>query len=298
VIRKAGRRLFDRLEGALAPAAPRHAALAAAAAAGLGRLRHRLSGRWPTVAEVRLLFPELPARVARGVAARIAGLEARNRLLVASLHRAGLAPIRALVRTHEVFAALRPPMVLVTFHVGAWNGIGPALERLGRPVLVLRDGFLYTPAPPVEIAETGGDEQRRAAAFYRALEVLERGGFVLASLDLPASPGIRAPCLGRSLELARGPLALARLGGAAMAPIAACWCRGGIEIRAGAPLVVRSTPSPSPRGEAAPGTDPGAWEARLAAAAADWLDRYLSAAPEELGLGLLRELLRSPPAGR
>lgn len=298
MIRDAGRRLFGALESSLVPAASRFPADAATAAGRIGRLRRLLSRRWPTTAEVRDLFPGLSVRAAARVASAVADLEARNRLLVACVRRAGPAPIRSLVRSGEGLAALRPPLLLATFHAGAWNALGPALERLDRPVLVLRESLLYAPAPPVEVAVTGGDEQRRAAAFQRALVALERGAFVVAALDMPAAPGVRTRCLGHSLELARGPLALARLSGAAMVPVVARWRRRGIDVTAG-PVIARASALRSDSGrERGQAADPAGWEAGLAAGVAEWLEAYLLASPEELGLGLLRELLKSPAAGR
>ena len=88
------RRAFTGLERWLTPLAARHPGPALAAAGGLGRLRNRLSGRWPSPEQVRTLFPHLDERAAARVAWSLGGLEARNRLLVACLLRAGLAPIR------------------------------------------------------------------------------------------------------------------------------------------------------------------------------------------------------------
>jgi hypothetical protein len=75
-------RVFDELERlwvALASGSPR---LALSGADGLGRLRNRLSRRWPSPEQVRALFPEMEARAAARVAWRIGGLEARNRAWV------------------------------------------------------------------------------------------------------------------------------------------------------------------------------------------------------------------------
>ena len=182
----------------------------------------------------------------------------------------------------EALTDLRPPRILGTFHVGALHALGPALERLPGPVLALRQSQLYAPSPPLEIAATEGDDQLRAAAFHRALDHLKRGGFVALTLDMPQGPGLRAPCLGRELTLARGPFALARITGAPLAPIVARWRGGGIEVELGDALAADSS---------AAAAGPLAWESALAAAAALWLERYLLASPSEIGLGLLRELL-------
>lgn len=255
---------------------------ALAAAGLLGRLRNRLSGRWPSPEQVRAVFPHLSLDEAARVAWSIGGLESRNRLLVALLRRAGIGPLRKVVRASpQAFAALRPPRILGMFHVGAIQALGVAFERLPGPVLALRRGLLYPPEPPVEIVTTEGDDQWRAAVFHRALAHLERGGFVALALDEVSGPALRASCLGRELALARGPLALARITGAPVSPMVARWRGGTVEVEIGEELAA-----------------PPASEEELATAAAGWLERYLMAASEEIGLGLLRNLLSpvSPPA--
>ncbi|HJX29911.1 MAG TPA: hypothetical protein VJ885_18570, partial [Thermoanaerobaculia bacterium] len=175
----------------------------------------------------------------------------------------------------------------------------PALERLPGPVLALRQGLLATPQAPVEVVSTEGDDQRRAAVFQRALAHLGAGGFVVLALDVAPGPGLRVPCLGRTLELARGPFALARLTGAPLMPLVARWTapwkQGGVEIVTSEALTPSARLSPGERERGVASTDP-AWEGALATAAASWLERYLLEAPAELGLGLLRALLTSPPA--
>lgn len=274
-----GSRIFDALERGLAWGTPKQALSAAGV---LGQVRNRLSRRWPSPEQVRSLFPHLAPSAAARLAWRIGGLEARNRVLVAGLRRAGLEPARSLVRCPEAFAALRPPVLLGTFHVGAVHALGLALDRLPGPVLALRQGGpLATPRPPVEIAATEGEAQSRAALFHRALLHLEHGGFVVLALDAAPGPALRVPCLGQTLPLARGPFALARLSGAPLVPLVGRWRRGGVEMVLGEALAP-AVPA---------GSTPEAWESALAAAAAGWLENYLLEEPAEIGLGLLRVLL-------
>jgi hypothetical protein len=275
-VNRAARRAFDGLEHGLVRWAARQPRLALAAAAALGRTRNRLSRRWPAPDEVRALFPHLAPSAAARVAWSIGGLEALNRALAASLRRSGLDPVRPLVLGS--LPPLRPPLLLGTFHVGALHALGPALERLPGPVLALRHGPLYTPRPPVEMLTTEGDEQRRAAVFQRTLAHLTGGGFVVMALDVVPGAGLGVPCLGRTLELARGPFALARLTGAPIRPLVARWRGDGVEVEAGEPLAA----------------DGLVTESALATAAARWLEDYLLASPAEMGLGLLRALLRQP----
>ena len=277
MIRSLARRAFDLLESALPPLVPRAPRLAFGGAATLGALRNRISRRWPAPEEIRQLFPALDPATAARAARKIGGLEARNRIVASSLRRVGLDPLRPLVRIPATLAELRPPLLLGTFHVGTVHALLPALERLPGPVLALRQGLLATPRPPVEVVSTEGDEQRRAVVFQRALDHLGAGGFVILALDVTPGPCLRVPCLGRTLELARGPFALARLTGAPLVPLVGRWKQGNVEILTGEPL------QPAASGEQA-----------LAAAAAGWLERYLLESPEELGLGLLRTLLDPP----
>jgi hypothetical protein len=250
-------------------------AAALAVAGALGRLRNRLSRRWPSPRQVQILFPALDRRASARVAWEIGGLEGRNRFLAARLLRSGLELLRPLVWVPLAdLAALRPPLILGTFHVGAVHALGPALERLPGPVLALRQGPLYTPRPPLEVVSTEGDDQSRAAVFHRALGHLERGGFVALALDVAPGPYLRVPCLGRTLALARGAFALARITGAPIVPLVARWRGGGVEVALGEPLTA----------------DP-ADEQALAAAAGRWLESYLLKAPGQSGLGLLRSLL-------
>ncbi len=267
------RRLFDGLEGRLVGL--RHPLSALPLAGALGSIRNRLSRRWPHPEQVQTLFPALSRSEVARVAWNIAALEARNRLLVGCIRREAL----PLVEAPEAFASLRPPLLLGTFHVGAVHALGPALEKLPGPVLALRQGRLYPADLPVEVISTEGDEQSRAAAFLRALTHLQAGGFVVTALDVVPGAGLAAPCLGRTLELARGPFALARLAGVPIMPLAACWQPGGVKIVLGEAL-----------------TSSG--ETELAAAAALWLESYLLKSPGELGLGLLHSLLSSRPGPR
>jgi hypothetical protein len=287
VSRGSGRHAFDALERRLAALAPRHPVLALSGAGALGRLRNRLSGRWPSPEQVRLLFPDLSPGAAARVAWRIGALEARNRVLVECLRRAGRAPLRRLVRAPpDAFAALRPPLVLGLFHVGAIQALGPAFERMPAPVLVLRQGLLVGEEGGFALETTEGDLPWRAAVLQRALQHLAGGGFVAVALDVAPGAGIRCPCLGGTLELPRGPFALARRAAAPIVPLVARWRRRSVEVIVGEALAPEAA-----RGQPA---GPAAAEQALAAAAASWLERYLRAAPAELGLGLLRDLLRGP----
>lgn len=258
------RRAFDALESFLSREAVTHPRRAFALAAIAGALRNRMSRRWPSADEVRALLPNASASA-------IAAVDARNRVCARMLERFGLDPLRPFVRNDAAFEAIAPPAIFGLFHVGAIHALGAAVERLGAPVLALRHGKLYTPRSPHQSAST----ENRAAAFYRALRHLQRGGFVAIALDIIPAAEIEVRCLGRPFTLARGAFALSRMTGAPIIPLAGRWTRDGVDVIAGEPL---------PRSES---------EQELADAAAAWLERYLLDAPAELTLGLLRRLSES-----
>lgn len=275
-----GKAAFDALERRLAAWAPGHPRPALFAADRLGRWRNRLSRRWPSPEQVRALFPHLGAGEAAKVAWRIGGLEARNRIWVEGLRQAGLDPLRSLVWTPPEAAALRPPLLLGIFHVGAVHALSPALEQLCAPVIALRHGLLYQGRPPLTVATTEGGSGERAKLFQRLLANLEGGGFVATALDVVPGVGLKAPCLGHQLTMARGPFGLARLAGVPIVPIVGRFRGGGVEIVFGEALSIPPETS-----------DAAEWESALAASAAGWLERYLRPEPAEISLGLLRNLL-------
>lgn len=277
------RRGFDRLEAFLGRLAERRPLAAISAAGVAGAARNRLSRRWPSTAQVRALFPHLGPVAAAVVAARIGALEARNRVQVRCVARAGLDPLRPLVSVADALVALRGPCILATFHVGATHTLGPALEQLSAPVLALRLGSLAAVHPPVESITTEGAEQQRAAVFYRAKRQLDNSGFVAMAVDVVRGAWTEAACLGRPLRLARGAFALSALTGAPIVPLVSRWTRRGAHVVVGAPL--------RPAHDTGHTADPEVFEQALAGAAAAWLERSLLGAPAELSLGLLLGLL-------
>ena len=182
----------------------------------------------------------------------------RTQLLAGWAARGGRARIRALVRPNDATARLRPPLIIGTFHVGPILGLGVLTERLQGETLVLR-------------GSVGATEQQRAATFYRALEALRANGFVLMALDPYEAQRIAVPFRGRTLQLARGAFAMARIARVPIVPIVARWDGNEIE------LII---------GEALPSSDD---EQAMAEGAARWLEGYLREWPGELSYRI-REL--------
>ena len=218
------------------------------------------------------LFPHLAPNDGKRIAASIGALSERNEVFVRNLKRSGTDAVRPLLEIPDAFAALGGRCILITFHVGAVHAIGLALESLGRPVLALREGKLVPLRPPVVSCSTRGNDVARAAVFLRAVDSLKRGDIVCLAVDLTPGAPLQTTCLGRPLPLARGAFALARVTGARVVPVVARWTPNGMRLVVGDALE-------------------GSTEASLADAAARWLDDYLRESPEQVTLGLLRELL-------
>jgi len=277
--RREGRRL-DTLTSLLAALAGRRPRLAFRLASALGRSRNRLTRRWPSAGEVASLFPFLQPAEAAKVAAAIGALEERSEVFVRSARRGGIEAMRPLVVIPDALRTIHGPAILATFHIGAVQTLGVALEELGRPVLAFREGRpLFTPRRLLEVHPVRGHDQQRAAAFARALGQLRGGGLVLMALDSVPGTALVTECLGRLLALARGPFALARMTGAPIVPLTSRWIGAGVQLIVDGPLV------------GIPADDSGTFEQSLAQSASRWLEGYLRRWPSELGLGLLRELL-------
>ena len=264
--KKFEKRSFDGPTALLASLARNHPRLAYRLADRLGSTRNALTRRWPAADEVRILFPQLDERAATQLAREMGALHERNRVLVHLIAKRGLDPLRSIVTMGETLRSLNPPRIFGTFHVGALNAIGAALEQLGAPVLAFRRGTILKPRPPLEIVSTRGTDQDRAAALHRALRHLRHGGFVVLALDEAPSRGIETSCLQHNLRLAPGAFALQKWSGAPINPLFARWTGDGIVVDA-------------------------ADDVRTADDAAAWLESYVSASPSELTLGLLRKLL-------
>lgn len=226
-----------------------------------------LGSRRPSRAQVRVLFPGNGG--AAPIVRRVWKTHVRTILMGGWLRRGGLAEVRALVRANPAVDALRPPMLIGTFHIGPTLGLSGLTERLQGETLVLRGNqFPMDRKQLANVHVVEGTDQQRAAMFHRAVEILRNGGFVIVALDPQEAQRIAVPFLGRSIQLARGPFAMARIARVPLVPLVARWDRDAIE------LIV---------GEALPPRD----EPEMAADAAAWLERYLVENPGELSYRIL-----------
>jgi hypothetical protein len=162
-------------------------------------------------------------------------------------------------------------MILGTFHIGPTLALGAVQERLKENLLVLRGSQF--PFDRASRDRVGSTDQERAATFHRAIERL-RDGFVLMALDPREAQRIEVPFLGGTLQLARGPFAMARVARVPIVPVVARWDGNEIELVFGDPLPVSND------------------ERAMATSAACWLERYLQERPGELSYRVL-ELMRN-----
>jgi lauroyl/myristoyl acyltransferase len=215
----------------------------------------------PTRSMLRTLFPHLSSREVGRVLRRIKANYARNLLLGGWILRGGRTSTLTRVQDNDAVRALRAPMIVSTFHIGPTLALGVLSEWLQGESLVLR-------------GRQQGTDQDRAVTFHRAIERLRANGFVILALDPHEAHRIAAPFLGGTLQLARGPFAMARVARAPIVPVVARWIGNEIELVVGEPL------------------HGGDDEQALAASAGRWLGEYLGGRPEELSSRIL-ELLRT-----
>jgi hypothetical protein len=225
------------------------------------------------------VFPELTPDRRRAVRQRTWESFLKGEAAEAGLRHGTGTPDYPRLVPNPALNELRPPLVLASFHVGPFQALGATLRTLpGEAAVVAREQFESRPG--LTLLHGGVDEWQRARTFNRTLGVLREGGTVLAMLDgtdpddYPVST-IDVPMLGRSLPLARGVFALARIGKVPIVPIVLRW--RGIAMAA-----TIGDPIPSELGEE-----------RMAAATADWLEGYLRTTPDEISVFLL-ERLRPP----
>lgn len=268
-------RSYDRLAVRLVERRP---ASAVRLLGGIGAWANAAGLVAPRTSLVAAVFPWLTPRQTRQVARQAAALRFRNRTAIAVLHARGPAALASwLAPGHDapppVLQASKagPGAVLLAFHIGAEFGITAALHRWGVEPVPLRNWSIL-------------DVDDRARALRQAVDDVRRGKPVLAIVDGPGGAD-SAPvvALGRQIVLRRAPFMLARVTGAPLVPSVAQWTPDGrIRTRLGPPLDIDR------RGPA------GDVEAQMAAMAASWLERHLTACPEDAWPYTIRNLAGAP----
>jgi lauroyl/myristoyl acyltransferase len=230
-------------------------------------------GRGVPEERIRGLIPELDAPALRAARRRTWSNFLLGEALEAAFARTGTSDANPRIVASPALGRLRAPLILVTFHVGAFRALAAVLERLDGEVIAVHQGS-FAPRRGITLVPSGDDEWERARTFARAARVLRAGGFVFTALDDYEAATLEAPLLDGSAPLARGAFALARIARVPIVPIVARWRGGSVEVECGDPI------------------QPGDDEAAMAAAAASWLDSYLRAFPGELNAQMVRTLER------
>jgi hypothetical protein len=263
----------ERLRRFAAVQAGRHPRAAMAVAGAVARLTPPLSGK----AALEALGDALPGlspaerrRIRRAAWAN----SLKSRTLDAALGVPGAEWPYPPVLAAPDPAALRPPMVLATAHIGPIHALGVLMERLHGPSLVLESD--HVAAERLRIVAPAGlttlhlnaHEWQRAAAFQRGVKTLRAGGFVLLAVDGRGTRPLAMPLFGREVWVARGAFALSRLTGAPILPVIPRWRGPCVEIMSGEPI------------------QPGD-ERAMAAAFLRWLESYVRESPAEVGPSFL-----------
>jgi hypothetical protein len=253
---------------------PHGGVLAAHALAALTRpLGHGIADEWLTE-----LFPDLAPDARRAARQRTWECFLKGEAVGAGVGRGSGSRDYPRLVPNPALDELRPPLIVASFHVGPFQALGAVLRSLpGEAVALAREQ--YESRPDVTMLYRGHDEWQRARTFRRMVSTLRSGGVALVNLDGfhpdDSMATIEVPMLGRSLPLARGAFALARIAPAPIVPIVTRWRGTAMEVTVGDPI------------------SPEHGEARMAAATGDWLERYLREMPGEISVFLL-ELMRPP----
>lgn len=264
----------------------RHPDLGLRTAAVLGAAFGPGSEWAPSADELRLVFPEVDARLAQR---RIVANLLRDLALGSLGNRVGSAALTDRVRVEGADHLLEPvragrPVVVIHGHVGARRASALAVEKLEIPAR-----YAAGEKRPKRIGSVVWEEVRDAAsagAFLRnALEDLERGVVPLLAVDHSHGAGPRCSYLDRQVRVGRGVATLARKG-AVVVPIRGTWIgwSARIEVTVLPPLPTLAADST------------GEEELAFLQECVGWLDRYQRAHPEESDPAEVRYLSSLPRA--
>jgi lauroyl/myristoyl acyltransferase len=187
----------------------------------------------------------------------------RTRVLSARIDDPSLPrPYPRLVAGPDI-AALQPPLVLATIHTGPMAALGAILQFLpkGEVALLLRHNRI--PRRRARLLVVDDDESSRISAMAQAARILRSPGFVFMAIDAEGAKRVQVDVHGRTVSLACGAFALARMAQAPMVPIAVHWRGSRVQIVTGEPI--------------SPDVD-----SVMAAAFATWFEGYFSEHPKGL----------------
>lgn len=237
----------------------------------LARATAPLTRRRATARRIGAMFPHLTPAEAQRAARELHASTLKSRALGIALARTRDEPVFPPIDVDAAFAAVRGPAILTTLHVGAVGALGGALRQLPGEVAALHRMQWTLPSNVAGLYVTDTDVGG-AAAFYRAVATVRRGGCVLILVD---GTGYEVSVLGRGMTLKRGPFALARMTGAPVVPVFARWNGAAVDVVCGETI--------------APLDD----EAAMARTMAAVLERHLLEHPAAIGEQLLGHLSRA-----
>jgi lauroyl/myristoyl acyltransferase len=231
------------------------------AAAGVAAKLTAWTGRGVSERRLRALLPELTEADAAAARRESWAAALRKGVLDLALSlEGGPSPFPAIAAGLDP-AALRPPLILATFHVGTPAALGAVLERLEGEVFAIQHNE-RPERPGLATSGLGDGQGHRAAIYLRALRTIRAGGFVFGAVDAGGSP-LAVRVLGRPYAFSRGLLALSGSTGAPLLPLAARWRGRRIEVVAGPPL------EPAP-------------EEAMAAELVGWLEAFVRESPGQV----------------
>ena len=218
--------------------------------------------RQHSAASLRQVYPHLSKVGAWRMLTRVLGRDLRDQVVASMRQSKGLWRI---CRFREALADLRPPLVIVSFHIGPLHAISDLAGRLANDRLVV-------------VAR--GEETLGARQLYEGVRILRKGGVVALALDAGPASFVEVGIFGRRTSLARGAFALSRLTGVPIVPLLLVWRGYEIHVALGEPI-----PPPESGATQEEAIDS---ERRAAERVAAWLEEYLRTSPQDVGLRVLR----------
>lgn len=260
----------QRLRGVVVMLARRRPLLLYGAVGRFAQFTAPLARRRDWAARLRRLYPHLTRAEARAAAADLRSGILKSRAAGVAVTHAGGEALWPPMAGAEAAGALRGPAILATYHCGALSALGGVLRHLPGEVLAVHRMEWKLPGNVTGIFIEGGGTGD-AAAFYRALATVRRGGYAFLVVE---GRGIEVSLLGHTTTLRRGAFALARMSGVPIVPIFARWTGARATITVGEPI--------------GPSDD----EAAMAQAMAQALERHMLDHPAEISAVWLEVLTR------